>query len=362
MAFANVLGKVRRLGPRLVIGILGDRALLRKGFPGLVAKITGCPLPIYRPHPYTLYELNPGWVSPSGKRRHNCLGFRGSEIVQPKPSSRFRVVCMGESSTYGTGIDDDSKTYPARLEAHLKRLSPDTDVEVINGGVGGYTSIENVLRLLFHVIPLSPDLVVYYYTHNDVHPRNVPRLSRDYQEYSRSWFEPPLNGGLRGWFARRSALSTGFIGNIVRGRQDDDGRLILGNRVRDGRGAHNIKNNPPDAFRANLTALALLAGHAGSSVMFVNPNYRRPRPDVDSAKNPASGAVWEHRKIVEDIAASLGAQIVDLVDKIPYPSKEHYIDKVHFTEQGADEAALVVAQAILSKGLFAGSRRERVLY
>lgn len=340
MSVAKKRSRAQRAALKGLVMIFGDRALLQIGYPGRIAKWLGCPPPLVRPHPYTLYELNPAWRSGDGKSMHNSLGFRGAEIVVPKPEDRFRVVCMGESSTYCTGIDDDRDTYPYRLGEHLRSMLADTDIEVINAGVGGYTSIENILRLLFHVVPLRPDLIVYYYTHNDVHPRRLANLSRDYREYSCSWFEPAMGGGFYGWFKRRQNLATAYVGNVVRRR--GGGR----------RNSKHIAGNPPVAFRANLTSLVVLAKTAGARVLLVNPNYRQ-----ESAQDPMPGAVWEHRRVVDDIGKALEVPVVDLHGALAYPEEgaiimnENYKDEVHFSEKGADAAARIIAGAIVDSGL-----------
>jgi lysophospholipase L1-like esterase len=338
--------------PAVGVFLLGDRALLRPGGPGPVARaLFAVKPPIYRPHPYTLYELNCDWRSADGRARHNRAGFRGNEVQVEKPPGHVRVVCMGESTTYCTGIADDLATYPARLEAHLRNARGDLDIEVINAGVGGYTSIENLLRLLFHVLPLSPDLVVHYYTHNDVHPRRMPHLSRDYREYSRSWYEPP-SFGIAGRLRRRWLLASGEIGTLVRRYDEYAGR----------RRSANVERNPPVAFRTNMGALSLLAQHAGARVLFVNPPYRelgRNNGASADGSNLAYRAVWEHRRIVEELARETGASVYDLASEMPYPDdpkdipNEHYLDAVHVNEQGADLMGRLIANAILKGGLLA---------
>ncbi|MES0030811.1 SGNH/GDSL hydrolase family protein [Mesorhizobium sp. M0040] len=257
---------------------------------------------------------------------------------------------MGESSTYCTGLDD-SRTYPYRLGEYLKSLKPGVDLDVVNAGVMGYTSIENVLRLLFHVIPLSPDLIIYYYTHNDVHPRRLEGLSRDYNEYSCSWFEPPSGGGVSGWINRRQKLATSYVANVVRRSGNRPGK------------SSNIAHNPPDAFRANLSALVVLARAAGASVLFVNPNYRQESPD-----DPPANAVWEHRRVVDDIGKRMDVPVADLNGLLPYSVNgntslnENYRDAVHFTEIGADAAARIVADVIHKNNILYSSKKKPILY
>lgn len=335
---------------RFAVFLLGDRAVLRKGIPGAIARAVGLPMSLYRPHPYTLYELTPGWRSDDGRSCHNSLGFRGPEVAVPKPAGRLRVVCMGESTTYCTGIADDAATYPARLQAHLVRAHPELEIEVVNAGVGGYTSIENILRCLFHVTPLEPDVIVYYYTHNDVHARRMPGLSRDYREYSRSWYEPWLGGDILSWIGHRWVLASGDIGRIV--RRDYERRW---RRPR----AEGIALNGPDAFRANMTALVLTARAAGASVLLVNPPFPGlVKEKLDEAPGaPVARAVWEHRGIVREIGKKLSVPVYDLAADMPhcmannvFPN-EHYLDEVHVNPNGAEVMGSLIAKAIVANSM-----------
>lgn len=90
------------------------------------------------------YDQELGWAHIPGKRienfygpgRHitiNELGVRGTDsIVIPKPTDRFRLVCLGDSFTLGYGVGDE-ETFPSRLGAMHPAL------ETVNMGQGGYS-------------------------------------------------------------------------------------------------------------------------------------------------------------------------------------------------------------------------------
>jgi len=90
-------------------------------------------------------------------------GMRREDPFAPRDPSRFRIVVVGDSLTYGEGIDA-YWAYPAQLD---RALSPDFRVEVLNLGVRGYGS-EEILDVLRRFVPeLEPDLVVYGVCLND---------------------------------------------------------------------------------------------------------------------------------------------------------------------------------------------------
>ena len=90
-------------------------------------------------------------------------GMRREEPFPPPDPSRFRIMVVGDSLTYGQGIDA-YWAYPAQLE---RALAPDFRVEVLNLGVRGHAS-EHVLDDLRRFVPeLAPDLVVYGVCPND---------------------------------------------------------------------------------------------------------------------------------------------------------------------------------------------------
>jgi lysophospholipase L1-like esterase len=60
----------------------------------------------------------------------NSIGLRGPELDTPK--ERFRVICAGDSVTFGWGVSYE-ESYPARLQRALTKA--DRAVEVVNAGV-----------------------------------------------------------------------------------------------------------------------------------------------------------------------------------------------------------------------------------
>lgn len=96
---------------------------------------------------------------------YNSRGFREKEFT-PKVPGKKRIVIMGDSFTYGHGLDE-SFCYPRVLEKLLREKCYDDTYEVINLGSGG-VGIEWVYRAVPLILKeLKPDILIYGYFFND---------------------------------------------------------------------------------------------------------------------------------------------------------------------------------------------------
>jgi lysophospholipase L1-like esterase len=93
----------------------------------------------------------------------NSLGFRGKEISIQK-GDLYRIVVLGESTTFGYGINSDDRPWPELLERLIReRLPASRPVEVINAGIPGATLLDNLSRFSAEILPLQPDMLICYH-------------------------------------------------------------------------------------------------------------------------------------------------------------------------------------------------------
>ena len=101
----------------------------------------------------------------------NSHGLRDREYSEAKPSNVFRVMMLGDSTTFGWGVreeDTAAKFLERKLNAHLP---PGFDkVEVINAGVGNYDTVQEVTYYETRGKAFHPDLVVLVFFINDPEP------------------------------------------------------------------------------------------------------------------------------------------------------------------------------------------------
>lgn len=92
----------------------------------------------------------------------NSLGFRGEEITLEKPPNTLRIACVGASTTFCGEVSSNEATWPHQLQERLQALYPDVRIQVINAGIPGYVASLSLKNLRLRVLPLQPDLVIYF--------------------------------------------------------------------------------------------------------------------------------------------------------------------------------------------------------
>ncbi len=99
--------------------------------------------------------------------RTNELGFRDGPILQKTPNL-FRILCVGDSVTFGTGVSNED-TFPNVLERMLqKHAHPGVKVDVINMGISAYSARNIRGQMEEYLAKLQPDVVVYVFVENDL--------------------------------------------------------------------------------------------------------------------------------------------------------------------------------------------------
>lgn len=143
-----------------------------------------------QPHGAYGYRQKPGMVFTFAKTRAyshiNALGYRGPVVATPKPAGTFRIVLLGESTTYGWGVEDTA-TIDAHMRREFARRYPDRPVEVVNLAFDGYDAYQLWQRLLTDGLPLQPDLVIVNTGVNDVRNARIAHLSGDPDPRSLLW-------------------------------------------------------------------------------------------------------------------------------------------------------------------------------
>lgn len=124
------------------------------------------------------YELNPNInvVWQGANILTISFGVRDREFDFHKPDDTFRIVALGDSVTFGAGVDVND-TFLKILEIKLNKQNQNINYEVINGGVSAYNLMQKYIILESKLIKYNPDLVLINFVQDDYGPINVLKYS-----------------------------------------------------------------------------------------------------------------------------------------------------------------------------------------
>lgn len=115
-----------------------------------------------------------GWKNASFQQgRFGDFGLRDPPTALSSVSSEYRVLCLGDSSTFGVGVSSQD-AYPAQLQRFLQERMPTRHVTVFNGGVPGFSSLQGSLYFRKYAPLLHPDLTLWCFAHGDSSMAQVP--------------------------------------------------------------------------------------------------------------------------------------------------------------------------------------------
>ena len=184
----SVLQKLSLVVGCLVLSLLAAEGVLRLLPPGWIDH--GLASPDWS---FVIRDPILGWRNEPGYRQRefsiDLAGFRGPEIVQERErdgSRALRIVCIGDSRTFGIWLDKEGfrydNDYPSRLQRLIRTQDRSTSAEVINAGVIGYSSSHGLRQYVTEVLALEPDVVVVAFGFNDHSPAfDPPRRAEEPQ-------------------------------------------------------------------------------------------------------------------------------------------------------------------------------------
>jgi lysophospholipase L1-like esterase len=295
--FGTIELGLRLLGPPRVVR---PRILLRQ----LDVDID---FPFMQPDADTFWSPVPGFEGEFLEKRVtiNALGLRGPELAGRKPAGRRRILCLGDSVTFGYGVSDED-TYAAQLG----KLLADRGYEVVNGGVTGYTSHQVLARLEKLLPVVDPDLVTVLIGWNDGNLR--PMTDREYARRLRQVM------AVEGVFDH--LYSYRYLRSLY-------GRATL----RAARLEWTTPRVPAEQYRENLRRLVDAARPRGVRVAFLALPHRK----APGAKLPT----FTYMPDVENVAREREVPVLDVGELSWKTALEsngaYFIDSIHLSPQGA---------------------------
>lgn len=203
----------------------------------------------------------------------NAQSFRADYPIGAKPAGTFRIVCLGDSVTFGYRVppvwpekpndyNPEWQPFPVLLEKELRQANPNRSIEVFPMAVPGYTSHQGLAWLSRDIGYLQPDVVIASFGWNDVSMSDVPdreAIDTRWWPVAVRWLVDHSQAFAHGtrWLRSRNAVKPGghvpeprvsqkeYVDNfnaIVRLAKDHGaGVIVIGAPYRDS------KTNPPEA-------------------------------------------------------------------------------------------------------------------
>ncbi len=247
--------------------------------------------------------------------RHQAYPGRGYPVAFRPKEAPTRVVAFGGSSTGGAFRNDSlDEFFPARLAA---LLGP--EVEVVNQGVGGWTTFHIRRYAEARLAELEPDVVLLYIGNND----SAAITSASYAQLHERWERRRGLDGVAGPL-RRSQLNRGLT-------------VLLAGRP----GADRVASVSLPEARENLEALVSLCrglgartllvgeGHAGADVTRLQPYHALMRLQAERGE----GLRW-----------------LDGHGVLQRAGPGMFLDDVHLSDAGHQALADALAQELRAAG------------
>jgi lysophospholipase L1-like esterase len=280
---------------------------------------------IFEFDPLLFWRLKPGlrdviWehtpVTTSSER------LRYDRALGRKPAGTVRILCAGDSVTFGFGVPPvalkrpdgrhpDWLPYPARLEKALRAANPDRAIEVAPLAVPGYSTHQGLAWMRRDLRALRPDVVTVLYGWNDIGLRAQPDAEAmkadSWSVVSRALLvrSQTLLHLFRAWHG------PGTAGAVpVRG----------------------VPRVDADGYVANIRAMTEVARAAGAAVVVIGPVYR------DRVEYPPEGDwIAERRAALRAAMESAGVAYLEVPEltEASWPANQPlFLEHIHPNHKG----------------------------
>lgn len=303
----------------------------------------------YRPHPYLNYVCNGDWTFPDGTRPHLPIGIRDPGFPpRGKRPGVFRIVALGESTTYGMYVKKASQAWP-HLVGQALAQTLQADVEVVNAGVPNYTTWEMTGMAAFWLPEFAPDLVLVHTGLNDAFAVAYPdEGGPDGTTFRHPWSQRPIPRPLAA--AMRASHLARVLGTGLLRRQGyapgDMGAAIQWALPPEAEVRDHAARATGKYFRRNVETLLALIRRAGARPVLVdmplNPRFARGQGTYYDA---VSAAVLRDNQILHEIGTAEGVPVVALAARLRDPGL--FVDAAHVNAKGMAQKAQGVYEALL---------------
>ncbi len=316
----------------------------------------------HEPHMSSSVTPEPGLPGMEGIARWttNNLGFRGDELISPKPVNEFRVFLIGGSTTECLILDDDDSLDAVIQKTIQQRVGNSLEIKVYNAGMSGDRSDDHVAMLTQRIVHLEPNLIVVFAGINDL---LAAIGGHDFLHFA-TRTRPP-------WMLLVTQSQLGRLAyHLARGQWpirstgEEPFETTYRFAVELQKAAAAAPVLPTIDVRAYANNLRTLAGVArGHDVALIfmtqqttwnsttDPtvsdwHWLLRVGDVRYSENAMHEALEQMNDVMREVAESMGLSLYDLGRSMP-KSSDYFYDDVHFNRNGARVAGTELAELII---------------
>ena len=271
---------------------------------------------IYCPHPFTNWSLNP-IAKHNEEHMHTKEGFRktsksNSIIEELKDyNNHCDIYCIGGSTTYCDSIKDYSNTWPYMLRELYNKKNKKF---LVNGGVGGWSTIQSLIRFSSWGAFLKPRLTIFYQSKNDLTPlvngREIEKKIFPLMENVMLQFDTSLNSNPKNYKKNNYGVASVYGENIYVNEK----------------GLARLTTEWKDLYATRCKMAIDLAKTWNGKVVFV--------PEIFSNKSIYYDALCEMNNVMKEVAQKgENSFFLDLRNEIEI-NDQNFIDFCHFTKLG----------------------------
>ena len=271
---------------------------------------------LYCPHPFTNWSLNP-LTKYNSEYMHTLEGFRktskSNSIMDELKSfdNQCDIYCIGGSTTYCDSIKNYSDTWPYLLRELYNKKSKNF---LVNGGVGGWSTLQSSIRFFSWGSILKPKLTIFYQSKNDLTPlvngREVEKKIFPLMENIMLQFDTSLNSNPKKYKKNNYGVASVY------------GKDIYANV----KGLTRLTQQWKDLYATRCKIVIELAKSWNGKVVFI--------PEFFSDKSEYYKPLCEMHDVMKQVAQKgENSFFLDLRNEIEI-NNENFMDFTHFTKLG----------------------------
>ncbi|MFH0878530.1 MAG: GDSL-type esterase/lipase family protein [Lentisphaerota bacterium] len=281
----------------------------------------------------------------------NALGFRGDELAPQKPAGGLRIFYLGGSTFLGASVSFED-SHPRLVEQKLKAKFPGRTIEVQNAGNHWHTTEHSIIKYLFKIKELQPDVILLCHNINDLYRSFTPEeFAAPVYRSDYSHFYGPVAHMVRAYF-ERATPPLFSIHLVTLDRLSDYLGRTLYSDFRTMREVEVDDFPSIEPFRRNLVSMARILKQDGVKLVLVTEPYLY-RDDLTAAERKK---LWMNKKmcargrayasaasmargmsrfnqVIKEVASENSVPLLDMEASIP-KTLEYFRDDCHYTEKG----------------------------